>query len=210
MPPTATAGKKPKRRTQAERRATTRAALLDATIDCLVEDGYANTTTTKVVERAGVSRGAQVHHFPTKAELVAEAVRHLARRRAEETKAEIGRISLTDPDQLKAVLDLLWGLHNGPLYAASVELFVAARTDPELRERLVEVEREVSDEVYSSSDEMFSGLKQAKELRECLEVALASMRGLALLEFADAGSGERRWPRVRRRLLAMYAEVLRG
>src|SRR3954465_7918836 len=120
--------KQPRRRTQAERTASTRAALLDATIDCLVEDGYAGTTTTRVVERAGVSRGAQVHHFPTKAELVAEAVRHLARRRAEETKAEIGRISLNDPDQLKAVLDLLWGLHNGPLYAASVELFVAART----------------------------------------------------------------------------------
>ena len=210
MPPTASADKtKRKRRTQAERRATTRAALLDATIDCLVEDGYANTTTTRVVERAGVSRGAQVHHFPTKAELVAEAVRHLARRRAEEAKEEIGKVSVGDPDQLKAVLDLLWGLHNGPLYAASVELFVAARTDPELRDRLVEVEREVSGEVYSSADQFFAGMKQAKALRECLETALASMRGLALLEFADSGAGQRRWPRVRRRLLAMYADALR-
>src|SRR5436190_18849808 len=75
---------RPPRRTQAERRATTRTALLDATIDCLVEEGYAGTTTTRIVERAGVSRGAQVHHFPTKAELVAEAVRHLAGKRIEE------------------------------------------------------------------------------------------------------------------------------
>jgi AcrR family transcriptional regulator len=132
--PSATATtKKRKRRTQAERRATTRAALLDATIDCLVEDGYANTTTTKVVERAGVSRGAQVHHFPTKAELVADAVRHLARRRAEEAQEEIGKVTISDPAQLSKILDLLWGLHNGPLYAASVELFVAARTDPEAK-----------------------------------------------------------------------------
>jgi AcrR family transcriptional regulator len=200
---------KAKRRTQAERRAATRGALLDATIDCLVEDGYANTTTTKVVERAGVSRGAQVHHFPTKAELVADAVRHLARRRADEAKDEIGRVSISDPAQLSKILDLLWGLHNGPLYAASVELFVAARTDAELRERLIEVEREVSGEVYASADQIFSGMEQAKALRECLEVALAAMRGLALLEFADSGSGQRRWPRVRRRLLAMYAEALR-
>jgi len=49
--------------------------LLDATIDCLVEEGYSGTTTTRVVERAGLSRGAQVHHFPTKSQLVAEAVR---------------------------------------------------------------------------------------------------------------------------------------
>lgn len=69
----------PKRtRTQEERSAATRAALLDATVACLVDYGYASLTTTRVVERAGVSRGAQVHHFPTKAQLVTEAVRHLA------------------------------------------------------------------------------------------------------------------------------------
>src|SRR5204862_5492808 len=62
------------RRTQAERSAATQALLLDATIDSLVEVGYANTTTTGIAERAGVSRGAQMHHFPSKGELVAAAV----------------------------------------------------------------------------------------------------------------------------------------
>jgi AcrR family transcriptional regulator len=55
------------RRTQEERSATTRARLLDATIDCLSELGYTNTTTTEIAKRAGLSRGAQLHHFPTKA-----------------------------------------------------------------------------------------------------------------------------------------------
>jgi AcrR family transcriptional regulator len=57
------------RRTQEERRAATRGALLDATIDCLVEYGYHGVTTSRVAERAGVSRGAQVHYFPTKTDL---------------------------------------------------------------------------------------------------------------------------------------------
>ena len=57
---------KPTRRSQAERSASTRALLLDATIDSLVEDGYASTTTTGIADRAGVSRGAQMHHFASK------------------------------------------------------------------------------------------------------------------------------------------------
>ena len=58
-------------------------ALLDATIACLVEDGYAKTTTTRVAERAGVSRGAHLHHFQTRQALVAAAMEHLAERRGE-------------------------------------------------------------------------------------------------------------------------------
>src|SRR3954466_10209016 len=80
------------RRTQEERSASTRALLLDATIDCLIEVGYSATTTTVIAERAGVSRGAQLHHYPTKAELVAAAVEHLADRLGEELREEITQL----------------------------------------------------------------------------------------------------------------------
>src|SRR5258706_14432846 len=66
-----------RRRTQAERRAGTRALLLEATVECLAERGYAGTTTTEVARRAGLSRGAQLHHFGTKTDLVTAAVEHL-------------------------------------------------------------------------------------------------------------------------------------
>src|SRR3954470_11711865 len=118
----------PRRRTQEERSATTRAALLDATIDCLAEYGYANLTTTRVVERAGVSRGAQVHHFPTKAQLVAEAVGHLARRMSDELVRELASLP-SGARRLDTALDRLWQVHSGPLYQAALELWVAARTD---------------------------------------------------------------------------------
>jgi AcrR family transcriptional regulator len=100
------------RRTQEERTSAMRHRLLEATIDCLVEYGYAGTSTTRVVERAGVTRGAQVHHFPTKAALVAAAIRHLAAKRGELAFAELERIR-NEPDPVGSALDLLWDLHQG-------------------------------------------------------------------------------------------------
>jgi AcrR family transcriptional regulator len=135
-------GKKPRRRTQEERRSSTRAALLDATIDCLIEYGYAATTTTRVVERAGVSRGAQVHHFPTKAELVSEAVRRLADRRLSALRGRVAALP-EGAGRVPATLDLLSEMHSGPLFAASLELWVAARTDRDLRARMLPMELEV-------------------------------------------------------------------
>ena len=70
------------RRTQAERRAASRAALLDAAVECLIKDGYAHLTTRRVAERAGVSQGTQMHYFPTKTQFLTEAIRHVAQRLA--------------------------------------------------------------------------------------------------------------------------------
>jgi AcrR family transcriptional regulator len=128
----------PPRRTQAERRAETRAKLLDATLECLAELGYAGTTTTEVVKRAGLSRGAQVHHFPTKAELVVAAVEHLFQRRHEEFRAAFDNLP-TGERSLNAAIDLMWQMFKGPTFDAWLELVVAGRTDPELRAAVIEV-----------------------------------------------------------------------
>lgn len=66
---------------QADRSAGTRQALLDATVMCLVEDGYVGTTGPAIADRAGLSRGAQLHHFGTRDQLVVAAVEHLAQMR---------------------------------------------------------------------------------------------------------------------------------
>ncbi len=122
------------RRTQAERRASTRTKLLDATIECLIELGYARTTTTEIAERAGLSRGAQLHHFPTKAELVTTAVEHLFERRHREFVQAFARRP-AGADAAAAAIDILWSMVSGPTFHAWLELAVAARTDPELRAR---------------------------------------------------------------------------
>ena len=127
------------RRTQEERSAATRARLLDATITCLVERGYGGTTTTAVAEQAGVSRGAQLHHFGTRQALVAAAVTHLAEQRAATLRAEAAALPAT-VDRPRRVLGSLAEMLSGPLYAATIELWVAARADADLHALLVEVE----------------------------------------------------------------------
>lgn len=194
------------RRTQAERRATTRAALLDATIDCLVEFGYVNTTTTRVAQAAGVSRGAQVHHFPTKAELVSQAVAHLARRRIEELAPRF-RALAARPDPIRELLDLVWTSHAGAVFDATLELWVAARTDPELRKRILELEREVTSSIWEECEAVFGERAHRPEFRDTFEFALATIRGVALLRASsgeNARSVRRRWTSARDRLVPMF------
>src|SRR5437588_7135258 len=97
------------RRTKAQRVAETRARLLDATIECLAEIGYARMTTGDVAERAGMSRGAQLYHFQSKAELVATAVDHLLERLHAQFLDAVAALP-ADVDRGPAVVDLLWQL----------------------------------------------------------------------------------------------------
>ncbi len=121
------------RRTQAERSASTRTRLLDATLECLCDLGYARTTTPEIARRAGLSRGAQLHHFPTKAELVTGAVQHLFEKRHREFRAAFARVP-AGADRYAAAIDILWTMVSGPTFHAWLELAVAARSDPELRD----------------------------------------------------------------------------
>jgi AcrR family transcriptional regulator len=205
-PPKAGKPAKPQRRTQAERRAATRGALLDATIDCLIEFGYADTTTSRIVERAGVSRGAQVHHFPTKAELVAEAVRHLAERRAKEFQDEAAELP-EGPDRVRSALDLLWKIHSGPLFQAALELWVAARTDPELRKALADVEREIQRGLFEMAAGLFgSELAARPEFEDNVNTALSTMQGTAVVtELLETRRGaDAVWAARRDRLAALF------
>jgi AcrR family transcriptional regulator len=127
-------------RTQAERSEHTRALLLDATIDCLVERGYARTTVQEICRRAGLSRGAQQHHFTTKAELMASALEHLFTRLSREMQRAAEQLP-RGPERLAEGIDLLWQAYSGTLSTAAMELWVAARTDPELRQVLLPVDR---------------------------------------------------------------------
>lgn len=117
-----------------------RARLLEATIDCLVEFGYAGTTTSRIASRAGATRGALIHHFQSKSELMAESVRHLAFKR---TQAVLEELMAMDQsvDPIERYLDVLWRIHQGPLFIAVVELLIAARTEPDLRVHLDQFER---------------------------------------------------------------------
>lgn len=192
-----------RRRTQEERSAATRERLLDATIECLVELGYAGTTTTEVVRRAGVSRGAQVHHFPTKAELVEHAIVHLARKRREELRHELD-IATPNGDRFSLAVDLLAKSFSGPLFYAAMELVVAARTDEDLRPAVRAIERDAEQGIREFVAEVFGPeATRRKAFRDALEMTIRLTAGIAMTQMM-------RGERNDEQLLAAWKRVARG
>lgn len=120
------------RRTQAERTAETRGRILDAAVDCLVERGYARTTVDEVARRAGVSLGAERHHFPSKISLLTHSVRHLFEGLAADYRAPFEALP-SGPGRAAAAVRLWWTSFQDPRSYAALEMYFASRTDPELR-----------------------------------------------------------------------------
>jgi AcrR family transcriptional regulator len=195
-----------KRRTQSERRAETRRRLLDATVESLLESGYAATTTRRVTEAAGVSQGASTHHFPHRVDLVASAFEHLAAQRVERVRERSGSLPSGRDERLRALLDLLWDDFSSPLFEIAVKLWVAAADDDELRERLVPVERRVSREMREVSKEVAGEVADEPGFDRMLAVAMNTAAGLALVRGFDpsgrAGRGNP-WPYHREALERM-------
>lgn len=175
-----------------------RRRLLDATVDCLVQYGYAGTTTTRVTELAGVTRGAQVHHFPTRADLVAAAVRHLAAKRTELAFEKIDLVRQA-PDPLDAALDLMWEVHQGPILYATIEMWVAARTDPELREQLIRVEPAARASLLEFAEAAFADYATNPRFRHIIYTAMDTVRGILLLGLSEQDSSQldKRWKRAK-------------
>jgi AcrR family transcriptional regulator len=193
------------RRSQAERSTATREALIDATIACLVQDGYANTTTSRVAERAGVSRGAHLHHFQTRQALVAAAAEALTHRRSEGLHAAADRLP-EGRERLTQGLDLLWDTYADPLYQAALDLWSHARTDPELRALLVDVERLLDRQTLEVTRRLFPEQAQSPDFERLVELALATARGLALLDtlHPEGKRNRKQWPYCRARLVELF------
>jgi AcrR family transcriptional regulator len=118
-------------RSNAERTATTRAKILDAAVACLLERGYVQTTTTEVAARAAVSRGALLHNFPTRGELVVAAAQRAFDQRAEEVRALAAGLA-EETDRADAMIETLFAMSQGPTIDVFFEIIVAGRTDAEL------------------------------------------------------------------------------
>jgi len=185
-----------RRRTQSERRAETRRRLLDATVESLIEVGYAGTTIRAVAERAGVSQGAQSHHFPHRVDLVASAFEHLAERRQARYAKRTRELSGDRGERLRALLDMLWEDFSSPLFIVAAKLWVAAAEDEELRERLIPVERRIYAKTADISREVAGELGEEPGFDRKLAVAINTVAGLARVrEFDPSGRARsgRQW-----------------
>jgi len=168
-----------KHRTQAERSERTRELLLDATVECLVELGYAHTTVQEICQRAGLSRGAQQHHFTTKADLMTSALEHLFARLSSQILAATAQLP-PGQERLDQGIDLLWQAYSGTLSTAAVELWVAARTDAELRRGLLPVDRALGHATLQFYRQIVGTEVDEAELETLLLLTVNLVRGLAL------------------------------
>jgi AcrR family transcriptional regulator len=186
---------------QADRSRAMRSRLLEATVELLVERGFSGTSTTLVSERAGVSRGAQLHHFPTKNDLVVAAVEHLTELRGAELADAFDALP-PGPGRTRAVVRMLGEHFSSPVFTAALELWVAARTDEALLAAVSPLEQRVGRETHRLTVEALGVDETRPGHRELVQATLDLVRGLGLA--ATITDDTRR----RRRILDQWARSL--
>ncbi len=172
--------------TRREQHAKTHAALLDATIRCLVDHGYAGTTTQRIQEQAGVSRGALLHHFASKSELLVAAIHHIADRRLDDFGELVDGLG-DGPESLPKMVHAVRSAMTGPPFQAAMELWAASRTDPQLRDALLPAEKRLG-AALRTHFERHAGIPDPESARTAFESLMALVRGLELTRLLRADS----------------------
>jgi AcrR family transcriptional regulator len=168
---------------QARKSAATRDQIIDAAISCIVEASYSGTTTMKIAEKAGLSRGATLHHFPSKMDIIRAAVDYLHERRLQAFRRSTREIP-ADADPVLQAVQAYWEHVNHPIYVAFFELSVAARTDSELREILRPAQLAFDREWYDTARELFPEWQSDPEAFDlALNLSQQLIEGMAISYF---------------------------
>lgn len=196
---------KPPRRSQESRSAETRARLLSAAINSLYRRGYGATTTMIVAEEAGVSRGAMLHQFPTKVELMLFVVRSVYREELDLYREKV--FAIEDPhERVLALPEVMWEVLSRPEGVAVLEVLQGARSDPELAGQLKPLQARIERDSFAAVD--FVTEQAGVHLPTVVKRLMVwSIRGLSLAELLAEEPGEMVKPvRVLRRLLSYALE----
>ncbi|MFD7864635.1 TetR/AcrR family transcriptional regulator [Streptomyces sp. NPDC057682] len=180
-----------------DRSRATRLRLLEAAVACLAEHGWAGSTVSVVAMRAGVSRGAAQHHFPTREDLFTAAVEYVA----EERSAALRALPVQDrADVVAALVDL----YTGPLFRAALQLWVAASNEDQLRPRVTELEARVGRETHRIALTLLRADESRPGVRETVQGLLDMARGLGLANVLTDDTARRR------RVVAQWAALVEG
>ncbi|MGK4585090.1 TetR/AcrR family transcriptional regulator [Kitasatospora sp. HPMI-4] len=165
---------------QQSRSRATRRRLLEAAVECLAELGWNGSTVAVVAERAGVTRGAAQHHFPTREDLFTAAVEHVTAERLSAVRAHADELPPAGPARTEAVVEMIVRLYTGPLFRAALHLWVAAATEEPLRERITALENHVGRESHRAAVEFLGADEATAGVRETVQATLDLARGLGL------------------------------
>ncbi|TKW78694.1 MAG: TetR/AcrR family transcriptional regulator [Bradyrhizobium icense] len=179
-----------------------RQRLLDAAVGCLIELGVAGTTTLAVQLKAGTSRGALLHHFPTHADLLAASVAELVKRNEQAVAAS--RTAGTQPnDKLRAAIGALAFAGRQPAYLAELEMWAMARTDAPLKQALSAAERTARREIDRVYAELFGRWADSEAYPVAAALTQNFLRGLAISENLRSS------PSRREALISAWTDAMR-
>jgi AcrR family transcriptional regulator len=191
----------PIRAPQQDRSRATRQRLLVAAVDSLAEIGWAGSTVAVIAERAGVSRGATQHHFPTREDLITAALAYMS----EVRMTEIRRESATLPAgaaRTRAVVQMMVQIYTGPLFKAALQVWAIAASEPMLRAQLVPLEARIAREAHHIALELLGVDEAVPGVRETVQGMLDMARGLGLADVLTDDSARRR------RVIAHWSTIL--
>ena len=162
----------------------TRQTILEAAIQCFIDLGYANTTTALIAEYAGVSRGAMMHHFPSRATVLRATIEHLHNKRLREFREMMADIDdpkeLMDRSRIEQSVQVAWRYVNQPSSVAFQEVLMAARTDEELREVLDPLEKEYEKQFLDTVKAVFPHWQGLEALETANDVVHFLLTGMML------------------------------
>ena len=205
--PTETTNEKSWQQTKSEN---TRSTILDAAIQCFYDLGYNNTTTEKIAKKAGVSRGAMLHHFPSRMELIHAAVSHLAKKRLEMfEEQETGIQEGEEHSLIEEGIDTYWELLHSPLFIVFHELQVASRTDAELRAAMVPAMKEIEKSWRRASERVFPDLALSEEFNTANMLTAYLLEGMAVSGVVRGRVPEHMVSWLKGQLRSMFSDVRR-
>jgi AcrR family transcriptional regulator len=186
----------------------TRAAILEAALACFYDLGYGSTTTEKVAKRAGVSRGAMLHHFPSRLHLVREAVRYLNLKRLqifEEQELKINEGA--EHSRISEGIDAYWQQLHSPLFTVFHELQVAARTDDDLHDAMLLANQELDEQWVKVAVSVFPDLAQSEDFGTANLLTMFLLEGMANRGVTTGNIPEKMIPWLKNQLTDMFADV---
>lgn len=188
-----------RRRTQAERTAATRQALIEAAVNTIYRLGYGGATSAIIAEAAGVSSGSIVHHFGTRADLMAEVVRNVF----EQELAQYGDLQQREHvgSRLADWPGLVWQVLRRPSGMAVLEILLAARNDAKLAERIAPLQASLEQQSVTRALLRWNGLGK-KDILALARLIVWSVRGLSIAQVLVAD------PREIEQSVALFQRIL--
>jgi AcrR family transcriptional regulator len=196
------------RRTQAERTAETRSRLLDATIECLIEQGYVGTTTLAICKRSGVSHGSLQHHFGKRDALLGAALEHVYGRLRDRVVKRLEALPVGEP-RVEAMVDVMWDGFGAREFKAVLELWIAAANQPDLSWAVWPEARAFDAGNVPLAEQLFPGFAaRVPDFEVYVSLLFQALQGMALVHVTLPVESEN--VEMRRKVRALLTRIMTG